>query len=78
MDSGQAADLSIFILCICLLLGYALFYFSVATFTVPLSRRRFVNLYALNRASRSDWVKLLAVDPKEGINAVQVRAGGGV
>lgn len=77
MDSGQAADLAIFILCCLLLLSYALFYFTVDSFRLPLLGRRFVNLYSINVHSRAEWVRLLVRDPKEGINAVQtVRAAG--
>ena len=71
MQSGEVADLAIFIICTCLLAGYILFYFNVPTFTVPLLGRRYVNLISLNRTSRGEWVQLLARDPKEGINAVQ-------
>ena len=69
MQSGKAADLAIFIVCTCLLAGYIVFYFNVPAFTVPLLRRRYVNLISLNRTSRSEWVQLLSRDPKEGINA---------
>ena len=71
MQPGEAADLAIFICCVCLLAGYVVFYFWVPAFTVPLLRRRFVNLISLNRSSRREWVLLLSSDPKEGINAVQ-------
>ncbi|PRW57444.1 hypothetical protein C2E21_4037 [Chlorella sorokiniana] len=71
MQPGEAADLAIFIVCTCLLAGYILFYFYVPSFTVPLLRRRYVNLISLNRTSRGEWVELLSRDPKEGINAVQ-------
>lgn len=44
MNSGEAADLAIFVLCCCMLAGYALLYFHFESFTLPLVRRRYVNL----------------------------------
>lgn len=69
MDSGEAADLAIFICCSTLLLLYSLVYFRVASFS--LCGKRFMNLYALNKQTRKEWVVLLSQDTKEGINAVQ-------
>ncbi|EFN56717.1 hypothetical protein CHLNCDRAFT_144119 [Chlorella variabilis] len=69
MESGQAADLAIFVCCCALLLGYNIFYFSVASFTF--FKRRYIILYAVNRQSRASWVQHLSKDSKEGINAVQ-------
>ncbi|KAL4448062.1 hypothetical protein ABPG75_005281 [Micractinium tetrahymenae] len=69
MDGGEAADLSIFIVCVALLLSYSLLYFQVASFS--LCGKKFMNLYALNKQTRKEWVVLLSQDTKEGINAVQ-------
>lgn len=70
MQSGQAGITVMFEHAgTCLLAGYILFYFNVGAFSVPLLRRRYVNLISLNRTSRSEWVHLLSRDPKEGINA---------
>ncbi|KAL4444916.1 hypothetical protein ABPG77_003966 [Micractinium sp. CCAP 211/92] len=69
MDGGEAADLAIFISCTALLLGYSLLYFRVATFSV--CGKKMMNLYALNKQTRKEWVVLLSQDTKEGINAVQ-------
>ena len=53
MDSGEAADLAIFVICCCLLLAYNLFYFRVESFS--LLGKRWVNLYAVNKRSRGEW-----------------------
>ena len=58
MESGQAADLAIFVCCCALLLGYNIFYFSVASFTF--FKRRYIILYAVNRQSRASWVQHLS------------------
>lgn len=58
MDGGEAADLAIFISCTALLLGYSLLYFRVATFSV--CGKKMMNLYALNKQTRKEWVVLLS------------------
>jgi len=58
MLAGQAADLAIFLFCSALLAAYNVFYFKVRSFT--LLGRHYINLYAVNRTSRADWVHLLS------------------
>jgi hypothetical protein len=60
MDSSQAADLAIFLVCCALFLAYNLFYFTASAFTVPLLGKRYVVLYAVNRRSRASWVETLS------------------
>ena len=71
MQGSQAADLAILISCIVAILAYQVFYFRVASFTIL--GRRYLNLYALNKESRAEWVLVMSADSKEGINAVQAR-----
>lgn len=65
MDSGEAADLAIFICCSTLLLLYSLVYFRVASFS--LCGKRFMNLYALNKQTRKEWVVLLSQGGRPGL-----------
>lgn len=44
MQSGEAADLAIFIVSCCLLVGYWVFYFTTESFTIPIIRKKFINL----------------------------------
>ncbi|KAI3427232.1 hypothetical protein D9Q98_007167 [Chlorella vulgaris] len=69
MNSSQAADLAIFIICSVLFLAYNILLFNVSSFS--LLGKRYVVLYAVNRQSRASWVQTLSKDAKEGINAVQ-------
>lgn len=65
MDGGEAADLAIFISCTTLLLAYSLLYFRVASFS--LCGRRMMNLYALNKQTRKEWVVLLSQGERPGV-----------
>lgn len=58
MNSSQAADLAIFIICSVLFLAYNILLFNVSSFS--LLGKRYVVLYAVNRQSRASWVQTLS------------------
>lgn len=73
MDSAEAADLSIFIICIALLLAYNVLYFTKTFQDIRLRWRgkEYRNLWGVGAEARSVWAGAIMADPKEGITGAQ-------
>jgi uncharacterized membrane protein len=73
MESGQAAELAVFIICVSILLIYNILYFT--TFFQKLKfkfrHRHYLNLWGLGAEARSLWAGAMMADEKEGITAAQ-------